>query len=52
MQAAGFTSAEAGDYIGAKVQGITPEFVSKLRKQGLTGLTPHKIIALKVTGVF
>jgi len=38
--------------IGAKVQGVTPEFIAKVRNHGFKDLTLDKLIALKETGVF
>jgi hypothetical protein len=37
--------------IAAKVQGITPEFIAKVRSHGFKDLTLDKLIALKQTGV-
>jgi hypothetical protein len=41
-----------GELIGAKVQGITPEFMEKARKHGFQNLTLDKWIALKHAEVF
>jgi hypothetical protein len=37
--------------IGAKVQGITPEFIQKARSHGFKDLTLDQLISLKQTGV-
>jgi hypothetical protein len=39
------------DAIGAKVQGVTPEFVEKLRSHGFKDLSLNQLIALKQSGV-
>jgi hypothetical protein len=36
---------------GAKVQGLTPEFVSRARQHGFQNLDLHKLLALKNSGV-
>jgi hypothetical protein len=40
------------DAIGAKIQGITPEFIATVRSHGFKDLTLKKLIALKQSGVF
>lgn len=40
------------DAIGAKVQGVTPEFIAKVKSHGFKDLTLDKLIALKEAGVF
>jgi hypothetical protein len=47
MQAAGFKDLDCDELIGAKVQGITPEFIEKARKHGFQNLTLNKLMALK-----
>jgi hypothetical protein len=37
--------------IGAKVQGITPEFIDAARKHGFKDLTIDKLIQLKNLGI-
>jgi len=39
------------ELIGAKVQGITPEFVEKARKHGFENLSLEKLIQLRHLGV-
>jgi hypothetical protein len=34
------------------VQGITPEFIAKVKSHGFNNLTLDKLIALKESGVF
>ena len=43
---------DADEIIGAKVQGITPEFIEKARKHGFQNLTLDKLISLKNAEVF
>jgi hypothetical protein len=50
MQSAGFTNLRTQDYIAAKVQGITPEFIQKAKSRGFTNLNLRQLIALKNTG--
>jgi hypothetical protein len=47
LQAAGFKDLDSDDVIGAKVQGITPEFIERARKHGFQNLTLDKLISLK-----
>jgi hypothetical protein len=47
MQAAGFKDLDCDELIGAKVQGITSEFIEKARKHGFQNLTLDKLMALK-----
>jgi hypothetical protein len=42
---------DVDDAIAAKVQGITPEFIAKVKSRGFKDLTIDKLIALKETGV-
>ena len=51
LQAAGF-KVDIDDAIGAKIQGVTPEFIAKVRSHGFKDLTLEKLIALKQSGVF
>ena len=51
MQAAGFKNLDIDELIGAKVQGVTPEFIEQARKHGFQNLTLDKLIALKEAGV-
>jgi hypothetical protein len=50
MQAAGF-KLDVDGAIGAKVQGVTPEFIQKVRSHGFKDLTLDQLIALKQSGV-
>jgi hypothetical protein len=52
LQAAGFKNLTVDDVIGAKVQGITPEFIEQTRKHGFQNLDLEKLIELKHAGVF
>jgi len=47
MQAAGFKDLDCDELIGAKVQGITPEFIEQARKHGFQNLSLDKLMALK-----
>jgi ketol-acid reductoisomerase len=38
--------------IGAKVMGVTPEFIEKAKKHGFQNLTLEKLIALKNADIF
>ncbi len=49
MQAAGF-KLDVDDAIGAKVQGITPEFIQKVRSHGFKDLTMEQLMGLKMSG--
>jgi hypothetical protein len=40
------------DFISAKVQGVTPEFIEKVRSHGFKNLTFRQLIGLKVADVF
>jgi bla regulator protein blaR1 len=51
MQAAGFKDLDCDQLIGAKVQGITPEFIEKAKKHGFQNLTLNKLMALKNTDI-
>ena len=46
MQAAGFKDLDVDDLIGARVQGITPEFIEKALKHVFQNLTLDKLMAL------
>jgi hypothetical protein len=50
MQTAGFKM-NVSEAISAKVQGITPEFIAKVRSRGFQNLTFDKLMALKHSGV-
>ena len=50
MQAAGFKF-DVDELIGAKVQGVTPEFIEQARKHGFQNLTLEKLIQLRHLGV-
>jgi hypothetical protein len=52
MQAVGFKDLDCEELIGAKVQGITPEFIEKARKHGFQNLTLNKLTALKNADIF
>ncbi len=52
LRAAGFKDLSLGQIIGAKIQGITPKFIQRVRDHGLTNLTLDQLIALRVAGVF
>jgi hypothetical protein len=52
MQSAGFTNLTTNDYLAAKVQGVTPDFVQKVRSHGFANLSLHQLIALKMANVF
>jgi hypothetical protein len=52
LQAAGFKDLDCDELIGAKVQGITPEFIENARKHGFQNLTLDKLIALKHADIF
>ena len=43
---------DADEIIGAKVQGVTPEFIEQARKHGFQNLTLEKLIELKHAEVF
>ena len=40
------------EYMAAKIQGITPEFIEKVRSHGFKDLTFHQLLNLKIAGVF
>jgi hypothetical protein len=50
LQAAGLKF-DTDDVIGAKVQGVTPQFIEKARSHGFKDLTLEKLIELKVSGI-
>jgi hypothetical protein len=50
LQSAGFKF-DVDDLIGAKVQGVTPQFIESARSHGFKDLTLEKLIELKVSGV-
>jgi hypothetical protein len=50
LQAAGFKP-DVDDIIGAKVQGITPQFIELARSHGFKNLDLEKLIQLKHAGV-
>jgi hypothetical protein len=50
LQSAGL-KLDAHGVIGAKVQGITPEFIEKARSHGFQNLSIDKLMALKYSGV-
>ena len=52
LQAAGFKDLDCDEVIGAKVQGVTPEFIEQARKHGFQNLTLEKLIALKHADIF
>ena len=52
LQSAGFKNLSCDEVIGAKVQGITPEFIEKARKHGFQNLTLDKLISLKHADIF
>jgi hypothetical protein len=52
LQSAGFKNLSCDEVIGAKVQGITPEFIEKARKHGFQNLTLDKLIGLKHADIF
>jgi hypothetical protein len=51
MKDAGF-SGSAREFVNAKIQDITPEFVRTVRSHGFTNLSAHKLIQLKLAGIF
>jgi hypothetical protein len=51
MKDAGF-SGSAHEFVNARIQGITPEFVRMVRSHGFTNLSAHKLIQLKLAGIF
>jgi hypothetical protein len=51
MKDAGF-SGSAHELVSAKIQDITPEFVRTVRSHGFTNLSAHKLIQLKLAGIF
>ena len=50
LQSAGF-KVDIDDAIGAKVQGVTPEFIQKVRSHGFKDLSLEQVISQKRTGV-
>jgi len=50
LQTAGFKF-DIDDAVGAKVQGVTPEFIEKVRQHGFKDLTLEKLIHLRQLGV-
>jgi hypothetical protein len=50
MQAAGF-KLDVEDAISAKVMGVTPEFIEKVRSHGFKDLSMEQLIGLKRSGV-
>jgi len=50
LQSAGFKF-DVDEVVGAKVQGITPEFIEKAKKHGFQNLTLDKLIQLRHVGV-
>jgi hypothetical protein len=52
MQSANLGELKIHDIIGAKVQGVTPEFIEKVRSHGFKDLTYRQLISLKMADVF
>ena len=50
MRAAGFDTERVSDFMTARSVGVTPDFVAMLKHQGVTDLTPSRIVTLKAAG--
>jgi beta-lactamase regulating signal transducer with metallopeptidase domain len=51
LAAAGLTGLQVHDYLAARVQGITPEFVQKIRSHGFKDITLRQLISLKLADI-
>ncbi|MGC2659865.1 MAG: M56 family metallopeptidase [Bryobacteraceae bacterium] len=51
MKDAGFNGTPH-EFLNAKILGVTPDFVRMVRSHGFTNLDAHKLIQLKLAGVF
>ena len=52
LQSAGLGELHTHDFISARIQGVTPEFVEKVRSHGFKNLTIRQLINLKMADVF
>jgi len=43
---------DAHQVVGAKIMGVTPEFIQKAKSHGFTNLTIEKLIQLKNADIF
>jgi beta-lactamase regulating signal transducer with metallopeptidase domain len=50
MRLAGFDTDRVSDFMTARSVGVTPDFVAMLKHQGVTDLTPSRIVTLKAAG--